>query len=359
MTLDSGDTWGGLWPLSAFLLGLLVGSFLNVVIHRLPKGESVVFPPSHCPSCGHRLGPKDLVPIFSYLALKGRCRYCKAPIPVRYPLVEALTGGSFLLAALALPPSFYALFAFLFFSLLIALAFIDLDTYELPDSLTYGLLFLGLLLNGREGLDGALLSAGLLALVAGYGGLILRRGRDAPPDHPVGTHQVHLSALVGGGFGGGPGLVAGFLNWALNARLHRPLVLPDLLTLGLFPLVIPFRPDPLRALLDGLLAAGGLALAGGLYWAVRERLSGDVPQPPDAPIAMGYGDVKLLGALGAWVGFGGALLSLFLAALLGAILGLLLKRRKIPFGPYLALGGGVAFLYGEALIRAYLAWIGL
>ena len=134
-----------MWPLFALLSGLAVGSFLNVVIHRLPKGESIVFPPSRCPSCGRRLGPADLVPVLSYLALKGRCRYCHSPISPRYPLVEALTGGLFLLASLFYPPSLEALLVFAFLSLLVALSFIDLDTYELPDSLTYGLLFLSLI----------------------------------------------------------------------------------------------------------------------------------------------------------------------------------------------------------------------
>ncbi|MFN3179723.1 MAG: prepilin peptidase, partial [Thermus sp.] len=122
-----------MWLLFSLLLGLVVGSFLNVVIHRLPKGESIVFPPSHCPACGHRLAPKDLVPVLSYLALRGRCRYCSSPISPRYPLVEALTGGLFLLASLSYPPSLEALLVFAFLSFLVALSFIDLDTYELPD----------------------------------------------------------------------------------------------------------------------------------------------------------------------------------------------------------------------------------
>lgn len=377
-----------MWPLFALSLGLVVGSFLNVVIHRLPRGESPVYPPSRCPACGRGLRPLDLIPVLSWFFLKGRCRYCKAPISPRYPLVEGLTGGAFLLVALRFPPPvpfeypghaqgayLEVLFAFLFVSLLIALAFIDLDTYELPDPLTYGLLLLGLLRGNPKGaLDGALLSAGLLALVAGYGGLALRRGRDAPREHPVGTHQVHLSALVGAALGGGVGMAAGFSNWALNARLGRPLALPDPISLGLFPLVILLRmvfpsgstrPDPLQALLDGLLAAGGVALAGGLYWAVRDRVSPPRRDSPsgedleDEPVAMGYGDVKLLGALGAWVGLRGAVLSLFLSAFLGALFGLLFRQRRIAFGPHLALGGLIAFLFGEDLIRAYLAWIGL
>lgn len=355
-----------MWPLFALLSGLAVGSFLNVVIHRLPKGESIVFPPSRCPSCGRRLGPADLVPVLSYLALKGRCRYCHSPISPRYPLVEALTGGLFLLASFFYPPSLEALLVFAFLSLLVVLSFIDLDTYELPDSLTYGLLFLGLLsaltlsfpLSFQEALDGALISAGVLGLVAGYGGLFLRRFREGRAEVPVGTHQVHMAALFGALLGPGVGMALAFLTWALSARTRRAVVLPDRLTLPLLPLLLALSPalglDFLETLKASLLSAGGLALAGGLYWAFR-------PAPPegeDEPVAMGYGDVKLLGALGAWLGLY-AFLGLFLGVLAGALLGLLLRQRKIPFGPYLALGGTAALFFGEALWRAYLAWLGI
>jgi len=86
----------------AVLLGACVGSFLNVVLWRLPRGESIVHPPSHCPSCEARLGPAELVPVVSWVALRGRCRHCGAPISVRYPLVEAGCGLLFGLAAWAL-----------------------------------------------------------------------------------------------------------------------------------------------------------------------------------------------------------------------------------------------------------------
>lgn len=348
-----------MWPLLALLLGLAVGSFLNVVIHRLPRKESVVYPPSRCPACGHRLGPLDLVPLLSYLALRGRCRYCRAAISPRYPLVEALTGGLFLLVALFRPPGGEALLGFLFVGLLLALAFIDLDTLELPDGLTYSLLALGLLRAGLEGqvrpaLDGALLSAGVLALVAGYGGIWVRRGREGRPLLPVGPHQVHLAALLGTLLGPGVGMALAFLTWALSARTGRPVVLPDLLTLGLWPLALFLRGDPLAALGEGVLAAGGVALAAGLYWAFREP-----PEEAEAELAMGYGDVKLLGALGAWVGVWGALLALILGAFLGALVGLLLGRRLLPFGPFLALGGVVAYFFGPELIGAYLRLLGL
>jgi leader peptidase (prepilin peptidase)/N-methyltransferase len=355
-----------MWPLFALVLGLVIGSFLNVVIHRLPRGESLAYPPSYCPSCGHRLGPKDLVPVLSYVALKGRCRYCQSPISLRYPLVEAITGSLFLLAALFYPPSPMAFSVFAFLAFLVALAFIDLDTYELPDALTYGLLFLGLAasyflafpLPFRESLDGALMAAGGLGLVAGYGGLFLRRFREARPEVPVGPHQVHMAALLGALLGPGVGMALAFLTWALSARTGRPVVLPDRLTLPLLPVALLLAPalglDLLESLKGSLIAAGGLALAGGLYWAFRPA----PPEEEEEPVAMGYGDVKLLGALGAWLGLY-AFLALLLAVFLGAAFGLLLRRQKIPFGPYLALGGVVAFFFGEALWRGYLAFLGL
>jgi len=362
-----------MWTFFALLLGLAVGSFLNVVIHRLPKGESIVFPPSRCPACGHRLAPWDLVPVLSYLALKGRCRYCNDPISPRYPLVEALTGLLFALAALFYPPSAQAFLTFAFLALLVALSFIDLDTFELPDSLTYGLLFLGLLSAYllsfprpfAEALDGALIAAGVLGLVAGYGGLFLRRFREARAEVPVGPHQVHMAALFGALLGPGVGMALAFLTWALSGRTGKPVVLPDRITLPLLPLawiLAPYLGAELLSTLKGsFLAAGGLALAGGLYWAfkpIHEVNEVNEEGEETDPVAMGYGDVKLLGALGAWLGLY-SLLALFLGVFAGALVGLAFRQRKIPFGPYLALGGGVAFFFGETLWRAYLAWLGL
>jgi leader peptidase (prepilin peptidase)/N-methyltransferase len=101
-----------------------------------------------------------------------------------------------------------------------------------------------------------------------------------------------------------------------------------------------------------------LALAGGLYWAFKPIHEVNKEGEETDPVAMGYGDVKLLGALGAWLGLY-SLLALFLGVFAGALVGLAFRQRKIPFGPYLALGGGVAFFFGETLWRAYLAWLGL
>ncbi len=125
----------------SFVLGLLVGSFLNVVIHRVPRGESVVSPRSACPSCGTEIASRDNVPVVSWLALRARCRSCSEPISARYPLVELLTGVIFALVAARIGLD-WALPAFLVFSGgLIALSVIDLDTYLLPKKVVYPTLF--------------------------------------------------------------------------------------------------------------------------------------------------------------------------------------------------------------------------
>ena len=115
------------------IVGLLIGSFLNVVIWRVPRGESVVTPPSACPRCSHPIRPWDNIPVASWLLLRGRCRDCRAPISARYPVVEAATGGLFIMVALRLGWS-WALPAYLFLAAVgLALALIDLDTHRLPD----------------------------------------------------------------------------------------------------------------------------------------------------------------------------------------------------------------------------------
>lgn len=122
---------------SVFLtvFGLLIGSFLNVCIYRMPKDESIIAPPSHCGSCGHRLGPLDLVPVLSWLFLKGRCRYCGAAISPRYALVELLTGGLFLFLGLHYGPTLELFFMLVFTAIFIAIFFIDLDHSIIPDEL--------------------------------------------------------------------------------------------------------------------------------------------------------------------------------------------------------------------------------
>ena len=132
------------WGAIAFTLGLLVGSFLNVVIYRLPRGESVVHPGSHCPHCQAAIRPWENVPVLSYLWLRGRCRQCSAPISARYPAIEFLTGCVFLALTLRFGVQAETPLFLVFAALLITAAWIDLDYQIIPDGLSLGGLAVGL-----------------------------------------------------------------------------------------------------------------------------------------------------------------------------------------------------------------------
>jgi len=181
----------------AFLFGSIVGSFLNVCIYRLPRGESVVTPRSHCPGCGKLIRAWDNIPILSFLLLRGRCRDCGQPIAWRYPLVESLTGLLFALTVARHGPTALAASLLLFEAGLVVIAFVDLDHQLIPNIITLPGIPLGLLAGlvggGPSILDrilGALTGAGFLYLVLLYGGALY--GQDA-----MGEGDLNLMALVG------------------------------------------------------------------------------------------------------------------------------------------------------------------
>ena len=243
----------------AFVLGAVVGSFLNVVAHRLPRGESLARPGSRCPVCGTPIRPWDNVPVLSWLALRGRCRACRARISPRYPVVEALTGAGWALVVVVHGAGADALLGLALVSVLVPITLVDLDVRLIPNALT---------------LAGALLALGILALVR--------------PQDLLG----HLAAAGGAG---------GFLLLAV------------------------------------------LAYPGG----------------------MGLGDVKLVAMLGLFLG-SAVVPALFVAFVTGTLVGVAIMGRvgvaagrkvKIPFGPYLAFGGLVGLLVGDALVDWYLRTI--
>ena len=215
---------GPLLPLALFVAGLAVGSFLNVVIHRLPAGESLLLPGSRCPACAAPIRVRDNLPVISWLRLGGRCRDCRARIPVRYPLVEVLTGMLFWWAPEGGDPAL-AVSRVVLLSLLLALAVTDWERMVLPDALTLPGAALGLALAGpRSDLDlltaaaGALLGAGLLF---GLRALWLRfRGVEA-----VGLGDVKLLLLIGAFLGPAPALGAVALAAALGVLVAGPLLL--------------------------------------------------------------------------------------------------------------------------------------
>lgn len=155
------------------LLGLVIGSFLNVCIFRFPRGESIVYTPSHCPSCGMRLNVFDLVPVLNYLFLKGRCRYCNIKISLRYPFIELLTAAVFCITYLNMGLSIYLVkYLFFFFSLIIII-FIDLDHEIIPNELVMLILFWGFIwqlvrpeISFFEALGGSLIGGGTLLFIA-------------------------------------------------------------------------------------------------------------------------------------------------------------------------------------------------
>ena len=158
--------------LLSFIFGLLMGSFLNVCIHRIPKGESVIWPPSRCPKCGERIKPYDNIPILSYIILRGRCRNCGEKISLKYPIVELITGiltlGVFCKFGLSFDSIYYTLLVYY----LIVVSFIDLETMEVPVRLSYFALLSGILLSPfsstqtfKEAVFGASFGAGIILFI--------------------------------------------------------------------------------------------------------------------------------------------------------------------------------------------------
>jgi leader peptidase (prepilin peptidase)/N-methyltransferase len=275
-------THPAIFPWLCLAMGLCVGSFLNVVIYRLPKimerdwevqcaelrGEeppkqetlSLALPRSRCPACAHPISALQNIPIISYLALRGKCSACGARISPRYPLIEALSGLASAYAAWRFGFGLTGFAAMLFLWCMIALSFIDFDTQLLPDSITLPLLWAGLLLN------------------------------------LAGTFVDLASAVIG--------------------------------------------------------AAAGYLSLWGVYWGFKAATGKE---------GMGFGDFKLLAAVGAWLGWQMLPLVVLASSFVGAIVGIslmLLARHgrnvPIPFGPYLATAGVIALFWGQRLNQHYL-----
>lgn len=183
-------------PLMAFILGLFIGSFLNVCIHRIPLEESIVFPASRCPKCRTKIKPWDNIPVLSYLVLRGRCRNCREAISLRYPAVELLSGllAVAMLYRFGLTPSFFIYYVWA--CALLVITFIDFDYQIIPDSLSIGGIIVGLALvwwiplSYRDALIGLGLGAGLLiAVIYGYYLLTGRQG--------MGGGDVKLLGMIG------------------------------------------------------------------------------------------------------------------------------------------------------------------
>ena len=269
-----------------FLFGLIIGSFLNVCIVRLPREESIVHPPSRCPRCGERIKWYDNVPVLSFLLLRGKCRKCGQPISWRYPAVELANGLLYLWTASAFGLSGESVLVLLLCSAFLVITFIDLDHLIIPDVITLPGIVIGL-------------AAAPFFMSALDVPLPFHLGRYLPVSGQYAT--ALCNSVIGLLFGGGPLLLIG---WA---------------------------------------------------WEKLRKVE-----------AMGGGDVKLMAMVGAFIGWKGALLTIFFGAVAGSVVGVILIALKkhesdkvIPFGPYLVIGALVALFYGPAVIDWYFGMFAL
>ena len=217
----------GVSSLIVFAVGGSFGSFLNVVVYRLPANLSILWPPSRCPHCLHQLQKRDNLPVLGWLRLKGRCRHCRSRIPVRYPLVEAITGLLFLLVFWTYGFGIQTIGYWALLSWLLALSLIDLDTMTLPNPLTQSGLVAGLVFQGTvgflqasqladvsdqlmSGIVGAVLGLWLFDIIAFVASLIF--GQDA-----LGGGDAKLAAMIGAWLGWKYMLLAGLLACAVGA----------------------------------------------------------------------------------------------------------------------------------------------
>jgi leader peptidase (prepilin peptidase)/N-methyltransferase len=260
------------WEWTAAALGLIVGSFANVCIHRIPRDEPIGSPPSRCPGCRTPIRPWDNVPVVSYVILRGRCRTCGTRISARYPLVELANAAAYWGVAILYGPTLAAAIAMPLVTALLVLSLIDLDHQILPDVITL---------------------PGIVAGLAASFALHRARGEDGSTE------------MLGG------------------ARAWEP----------------------------ALAAAAGYAVFALMAWGGKKYYGQD---------ALGRGDWKLAAMLGAFLGFKGLMLTVFIGSMLGAVIGLLLiglrkatRTTAIPFGTFLGLAGILVVLAGAPIWRWY------
>jgi len=357
-------------------VGAVVGSFANVCIHRLPRGESVVTPPSRCPACGARIAFYDNVPVVSYLLLGGRCRRCAAPISARYPLVEGATALLFLLAAMAWGPSLEAVRGALLGAAAVILVATDLSERILPDEVTLGGLALGLALALLDDLTrgpfspaGSRLVDALLGAAVG-GGLLLavRAGyRKWRRVEGLGLGDVKMLAMIGAFTGPAGAFLAVFVGSLAGSALGVSAA--ALRHAVWWTLSRRVASDPGRAVAVArerglLVGADGRVLAAGPPWSAIPGAAGEGELlgassrtarpvvalarlarrrgPSERPVRSGRGVVD----------DGDAFFRVYAAQAApssGRCL-VLLDRADIPFGVFLAVGAVVTFAAGRSLL---------
>jgi len=348
------------WSVAWFVLGTIVGSFLNVCIHRMPLGQSIVSPPSHCPHCNYSIPWYLNLPLATWVYLKGKCRNCGATISIRYFLVELLTGLVFLGCWLAFGRQSAALTLVyaIFMAGLIVATFIDFEHYIIPDEITFGGIAVGFVcsllvggLHGRHSLTAALEQSVLgIALGAGTIYLILRLGKLF-----LGRERLELP----------PGSKIIFTETAVQLpdRLipyedlfYRP---SDVIALEARTVELVDRcyKDVLVRLSPTMLRIGEEKLNPEEVPHL-EAVSGEIVLPREA---MGLGDVKFMAAIGAFIGWKGVIFSLMLSSVIGSVVGIALiamRQRawssRLPYGPYIALAAAVWVFGGRHLFGWWL-----
>jgi len=200
-----------------FSLGLIVGSFSNVCIYRIPRNESVIYPASHCPKCRTKIKPVDNIPLLSYILLKGRCRNCGSKISIQYPVVEFLTGLIYLIIYLIYGLSIQSLVYIILSSALIIIAFIDLQEQMIPDIISLPGIVVGLILSFIvpyisfiNSALGALVGGGIILIIAWVGSIIFKK-------EAMGGGDVKLAAMIGAFLGWRYTIISLFLGFFLGA----------------------------------------------------------------------------------------------------------------------------------------------
>jgi len=347
----------------AFVLGAVVGSFLNVCIYRMPLDLSVNKPRrSFCPVCKQQLKWHHNVPLLSWLFLRGRCANCGTPIPFRYFVVEFVTALLFLAAWLQFPGPI-AVAYWVFISLLIVGIFIDVEHFIIPDEVTIGGIVTGLIssflvpaLMSSYGRWGALLTSALSALL-GYVLLwiVLEAGKKA-----FGKKRIQLDAPTPFNWmrkGEDADFVVGDEHSLWSDYFSRE---SDVLILHCDEVTIDGRD---LGKVDLLFHYNRVNIVGGEEFSLDalEKITGVVRELEIPREAMGLRDLKFLAAIGECLGWRAVLFSVFAGSLLGSLMGLatlLIGRRvwsaKLPFGPYLAFGALVWMFFGQSLLSWYL-----
>lgn len=222
-----------------FILGLIVGSFSNVCIYRMPRNESVIYPASHCPNCHSNISPKDNIPLLSFILLKGRCRNCKSKISIQYPIVEFLTGLTYLIIYLAYGLSVQTLIYIILSSALIIIAFIDLNEQIVPDVISLPGIAIGFIISFFVSyisyMNSALgvLAGGGIILIIGLGGSVIFK------KEAMGGGDVKLAAMIGAFLGWRYIIISLFLGFFLGALAGIFLILSKIKSRED---VIPFGP---------------------------------------------------------------------------------------------------------------------